>query len=256
MQLLLLLLLVVFAAAAASSSACNTLERPFTAFHPNHLNFPTLLRKYATNWSAPKLWTRHFLQHTLRNISFPQGSLQHVLNNSDHYIFTKISPTTGQLMTEPPHQSTFTPLSYTDHLPLFDSWHDPDKTQQSVAQFLIIGGNGSGLSFHTHLNGAWNALIAGEKQWFLFPPKLDTLTLDPMGFPSWWTDETTQGRQRFATTIQHRLHRPPVECIQEVGDVLFVPSGWAHMVISYGAINVAINAIHETRKKFTNHIDL
>jgi hypothetical protein len=211
---------------------------------------PAVLRGAAIHWTAIKEWSHEYLSQKLLNVSFAQGvGLDEIVSNPNHYIFVKIHSKTGRLILNTDDEDledSFTPLDDADSLsPLFDSWQ-----ARRVHRFLLIGGNGSGLSFHKHQYGAWNGLIRGKKRWFLYPPNVDTLAIDPDGYPSWWKDDTAEGRRQFATSIVPRLLQRPLECLQETGDVLFVPPLWSHMVINEGPLVAAVNAIHDRSNNF------
>ena len=234
-----------------AAKLCHTIATPSAkTFHPTHHDHPILLKGAATHWPAQTTWTASFLTTALHHVNFPHGNLSTILNNPNKYLFSKIHPHTGQLITDPPNQSTFLPLQHVDQLlPLFNGWYSNARSQQMVHHFLLVGGLHSGLAFHNHQHGAWNGLVLGQKEWFLFPPTIDTLSIDPTGaFPTWWTDNTAVGRRRFVESIVPRLNNNITICVQEKGDVLFVPNKWHHMVVNRGRINVGINAIHDTSR--------
>ncbi|CAK0834261.1 unnamed protein product [Prorocentrum cordatum] len=67
--------------------------------------------------------------------------------------------------------------------------------------------------------------LAGRKRWWLWPPA------------------------RAAMSRQHPARLPgapaaelagALEVVQEVGDILFVPSGWGHAVLNLGSYNVCV----------------
>ena len=91
----------------------------------------------------------------------------------------------------------------------------------SEAPGLYLGGNGSGNPFHYHAQ-TWNALVAGRKRWYLFPPNASFYSEQ---HPSEWLSNGRKGPDGAP---------PPLECEQAVGDVLFVPHLWGH-----GTVNLA-----------------
>ena len=69
-----------------------------------------------------------------------------------------------------------------------------------------------------------NVLFEGTKRWWLIPTKMwygptriDSLT-------NWY--------------VKHRHHVPwtPMECTQQAGDVLYVPTGWNHAIMNLEAV--------------------
>jgi hypothetical protein len=85
--------------------------------------------------------------------------------------------------------------------------------------WVMVGGPGSTSPLHTDVAGssAWNLLVTGRKRWHVVPPATSLeLGLLPAGMgtdPPWPGDATG-----------------PVRFTQEPGDVVVVPSGWAHEV--------------------------
>ena len=68
----------------------------------------------------------------------------------------------------------------------------------------------------------------------MYSPTIDTLAIDKNGFPSWWNNNTFQGRIEFQSmsTERLRLNILPIVCSQEKGDVMYVPALWHHMIIN------------------------
>lgn len=84
-----------------------------------------------------------------------------------------------------------------------------------VPQFYI-GGPGSGAPFHYHFD-AFNVLVWGEKRWFFKSPN----------------DGAEYSTVPVVDYIRFVLHKEqPIKCTQRAGDVMFVPSDWAHSVIN------------------------
>lgn len=92
---------------------------------------------------------------------------------------------------------------------------------------FYLGGPSTGAPWHFHFN-AVNALIHGEKQWFLQPPE--------HAFYS--TESPLEWVTRVATKSPEALYGPdhspppPMQCTQYSGDVIFAPAGWGHATIN------------------------
>ena len=99
---------------------------------------------------------------------------------------------------------------------------------------LSLGGDGTGLGFHTHAD-TWLGLAAGAKRWLLFEPG-HFPSHDPM-FPNRMLS-TGQLMQRWPGNISDAdaagSMRRPMECIQRVGDIMYLPAGWAHATENLG----------------------
>ena len=106
----------------------------------------------------------------------------------------------------------------------------------SPSIYMSVGGAGPGLSFHEHEQAA-ALLLHGRKRWFLtydrsdrglpYESLLGVHGYGPMGLGSmrgwyegWYRDNVAQWREHAW------------ECVQEVGDVMVVPSGLLHGVVN------------------------
>ena len=85
-----------------------------------------------------------------------------------------------------------------------------------LTQFYL-GPSGSGAPWHYHTT-AINTLAYGRKRWFLTPPELSQYSTQHPA--AWFEQEYAQADAK------------PLECIQEAGDLLVVPSMWGHATIN------------------------
>nr|KAG5708468.1 hypothetical protein BaRGS_026195 [Batillaria attramentaria] len=98
--------------------------------------------------------------------------------------------------------------------------------------YLSLGAAGSGLMFHQHTD-TLAGVVFGKKRWFLYP-----LTRNPPGgvyngllIMEWYK------RIYPNLTLQDR----PLECIQQAGELIYLPEGTYHATINVGdTIGVAI----------------
>ena len=67
-------------------------------------------------------------------------------------------------------------------------------------------------------SGAWNALVYGRKQWYLLPPPHAVYSID---HPLAWVKDSLPS-----------LSAHVLECVQEQGDVIYVPELWGHGVVN------------------------
>lgn len=101
--------------------------------------------------------------------------------------------------------------------------------------WLVIGPPRTGASFHCDpwQTSAWNALIQGHKRWTLFPPGVTPPGVD--GHDDFYSDDYSSPKPlrwhlEEGPVIESDLQ--PVEVIQGPGEIIFVPSGWWHMVLN------------------------
>jgi hypothetical protein len=80
---------------------------------------------------------------------------------------------------------------------------------------LLVGPEGSGAPAHFH-TGAVNALLFGRKRWFLYPPSA-----------AFWSKKAALPWLMDGDGIGE-----PIECVQQPGDIMFVPATWGHAVLN------------------------
>jgi histone arginine demethylase JMJD6 len=89
---------------------------------------------------------------------------------------------------------------------------------------IFIGPKGAVTPLHIDVWGThgWLSQLAGRKRWVLFPPEQRNLLYD------FKVEPDRPDLTRFPLFKQAR----PVECTVGPGETVFVPSGWAHWVVS------------------------
>jgi tetratricopeptide (TPR) repeat protein len=108
-----------------------------------------------------------------------------------------------------------------------------DEVQRREKALFYIGPAYSGVSFHQH-TAAWNALLFGYKRWFLLPP-------------FHFHGPTTIAMHEWASTWRERFGSALYECVQQPGEVLFVPQYWYHAVLNVSdCVGIAVEmGIHQ-----------
>jgi len=108
-----------------------------------------------------------------------------------------------------------------------------DEVQRREKALFYVGPAYSGVSFHQH-TAAWNALLFGYKRWFLLPP-------------FHFHGPTTITMREWASTWRERFGSALYECVQQPGEVLFVPQYWYHAVLNVSdCVGIAVEmGIHQ-----------
>lgn len=132
-----------------------------------------------------------------------------------------------------------------------------DAANESV---LSLGRSRTGLPFHSH-GESWLSLLRGHKLWLLIPP-------GPLPPPNGDTDGVWRHTDAFTLSLHDWLHtklrrrssgiesnsRAPMVCIQNEGDLMYVPAAWNHATINIGetlALAVQINRLRERVESFS-----
>ncbi|KAH8675639.1 F-box domain-containing protein [Xylariales sp. PMI_506] len=110
--------------------------------------------------------------------------------------------------------------------------------ERPAHRWLIVGPERSGSTFHKDPNGthAWNAVLEGSKYWLMFPPSVPQ---PPGVFVSEDSSEVTSPLSiaEYLLTF-HEQARKEAGCYEGIckaGEILFVPSGWWHLVVNLEA---------------------
>ncbi|XP_040829655.1 2-oxoglutarate and iron-dependent oxygenase JMJD4 isoform X1 [Ochotona curzoniae] len=87
-------------------------------------------------------------------------------------------------------------------------------------RFVYAGPTGTWSPFHADIfcSFSWSVNICGRKKWLLFPPGQEEALRD------------CHGGLPYDVTSMLQHCSPPLEIIQEAGEMVFVPSGWHHQV--------------------------
>ena len=104
--------------------------------------------------------------------------------------------------------------------------------------YLLLSAVGSGINFHQHTN-AFNALLAGKKLWFVAPPNL-TIPDYKLGPVRWYRKLVPPDPEASQEEFQGLRDKGLQMCIQNAGDLLYVPQHYWHATISL-AEGVAIS---------------
>ncbi|KAK2514020.1 Jmjd4 [Columba guinea] len=75
---------------------------------------------------------------------------------------------------------------------------------------------------------SWSANICGRKKWLLYPAGQEEYLKDRHGNLPF--DVTAPSLQDRSIYPRYDQSQPPVEIVQEAGEIVFIPSGWHHQV--------------------------
>ena len=99
---------------------------------------------------------------------------------------------------------------------------------EAAGEQFYLGPKDTGAQPHTHAH-AWNMMAYGRKLWYMWSPDKAFYTTVPT--------------RPFVDQVIRKLpaEERPMECIQEAGDFVYVPSGWGHAALNLeDSIGIAI----------------
>ena len=108
----------------------------------------------------------------------------------------------------------------------------PTRFEQRVhTDGACVAGDGQGLGFHTHAH-TWLGLIAGVKAWLLFEP--GAFPRGNLSFPNRMLGAERMLSQWAADGEGEEGAARPMLCFQHPGEILYLPTGWAHATLNLG----------------------
>lgn len=205
---------------------------------------PCVIHNLLRHWPAMKRWASvEWLMEQLKGVTCKVGSDDDgyaVRMLFEHFVAYMDDPEHGKKDDSPLYIFDSTLLDKTtlkhDYLVPYlfseDLLKYAGEERRPPHQWMCIGGPRSGTSIHVDPLGtsAWNALVCGHKRWALFPPgSVPEEVLKPKGVNSAarWFDVV------WPQTLEDSWkYEKPLYVEQGPGDVIFVPSGWWHVVIN------------------------
>ena len=197
------------------------------------LSRPVIMRGAARNWAWRMGWTKSKFQRqfsgrvfTTGNIPYPEifgtghenmtvaeyvrKSRQHELDSNAFkgtppYIFHEVQGMHDVLL-----------QNFTLFPPFLKAGKLIDTQNPRAVQFFL-GAAGSGAPIHFHCD-AWNVIAYGQKRWFLTPPHTAMFSNTPI--------------QEWLHASYEKLAENLTECVQDAGDIIYVPCEWAHAVLN------------------------
>lgn len=106
-----------------------------------------------------------------------------------------------------------------DMFPIPSLIADPEDSGGLDDIHFFLGRPSSGAPFHIHAD-AVNAVVKGSKRWFIYTPARTLYSRTPI---QEWIDKDYQSLAEESK---------PLECIQEAGDMVYVPLDWGHAVVN------------------------
>ncbi|KAK4628926.1 F-box protein [Fulvia fulva] len=209
---------------------------------------PFILTKPVKQWPVYNTWSTERLLEKYADVPFraeavdwPLRTYMEYMNNSRDesplYLFDRAFAKKMNLTV------TSKPSEEADYWP--PTTYGPDAfsvlgDQRPDHRWLIVGPDRSGSTFHKDPNAtsAWNAVLKGSKYWIMFPSS-PSLPPPPGVFVSEDQSEVTSPLSIAEWLLGfHAEARKTPGCKEGIcgeGEVLYVPSGWYHLVLNLEA---------------------
>eukprot|EP01045_Picozoa_sp_COSAG04_P013549 COSAG04_NODE_966_length_9138_cov_6.958624_2_plen_248_part_00 len=97
-----------------------------------------------------------------------------------------------------------------------------------IHSILSLGGTGTGVKFHSHTEN-WLAQVQGRKGWSLLPPASSGADMR-----SEWKEAS--GCALFGDGM---MPKPPLQCIVESGEAIYVPTNWHHATCNLSPLTLS-----------------
>nr|XP_031359996.1 2-oxoglutarate and iron-dependent oxygenase JMJD4 [Lonchura striata domestica] len=142
-----------------------------------------------------------------------------------------------------PEQDVYTTPVYFSSDWLNEYW---DAVAVDDFRFVYMGPKGSWTPFHADVfrSYSWSANICGRKRWLLYPAGQEEFLKDRHGNLPF--DVTAPDLRDKRIYPRYSQSQPPLEILQEAGEIVFIPSGWHHQVYNLEFYNF-LKVIAENR---------
>lgn len=205
-------------------------------FDSKYSNTPFILTAPVKLWLGYKEWTYASLVNKYGDVKFQAESVEwrlrdyvdYMENQTDEsplYLFDRafVEKTNGDI------KAGFTvPACFGKDFFEVLSDDRPDH------RWMILGPKRSGSTFHKDPNAtsAWNAVIQGKKYWVMFPPDSQPPGVFVSADQAEVTSPLSVAEWLFGF---HRIARASPGCVEGIcaaGEILYIPSGWWHLVVN------------------------
>ncbi|KAJ7331204.1 hypothetical protein OS493_019985 [Desmophyllum pertusum] len=185
----------------------------------------------AADWTDPMKWTKASLLKLYSRWSILSGTSEDIVRRGGNGDTQTSFNEYLDMMHEKKHNDepmyVFDRTFYNDSdLPLSIKVPEYFNIKDGVdSSIFFLGGSGSGVSFHKHAD-AWNGVIFGRKRWFLYPPQ----KTPPGGV--WPSFSQLDWINKVYPNLP--LKDKPLECVQEEGEILYLPESYYHGTVNIG----------------------
>ena len=194
---------------------------------------PVLIKKATTNWPLMEKWTKHYVEQEY-------GTYKCTVVSDGRPAYSKEKTTLNNYFSNLKNKSTLTLEPYHPNTkPLFFNdipFPNPFFGKYDVARYFFYHSiKHAGTLPHMHRD-AFNILKSGEKHWILHDASPTTCPNGNETMKQYLNDYHvgSHAKEWFANelkTLPKKVERV-YECIQESGDIVYIPNQFSHAVIN------------------------
>lgn len=216
---------------------------------------PVVIKGITESWKGYKRWNRESLLQNYAESKFRTGSgFKMKFKNYMSYINTQHEMQPLYLFDQNYPKRAPQLLADYEVPPYFpeDFFGIVGERDRPPYRWILVGPSGSGVPFHIDPRGtsAWNSVLHGKKRWAMYPPSVHPPGVGPHHKDYYNAPTAVKWYLKvFPTLSEQDL---PIECIQEEGDTIFVPSQWWHMVYNCGDKGDIVTAVTQNYASSAN----
>ncbi|XP_066271177.1 uncharacterized protein [Branchiostoma lanceolatum] len=202
-------------------------------FEEKYQNREPLLLKFsggAEDWTDTETWTRaglvgkygdHMAQYGYEDTINSNGGMGEEMIALKDYVHAHMDMVNASSV----DMAYVVDSKLPSYAELQDKIYPPEYLQyfQKPAGLLFLGRSGLGLGWHEH-GDAWNGVVFGEKHWYVY-----NRSVVPPGLH--WYQPADWAKYVYKLLPYHKR---PLECVQEAGDIVYIPQGFYHSAINMG----------------------
>eukprot|EP01127_Copromyxa_protea_P005331 TRINITY_DN15276_c0_g1_i1.p1 TRINITY_DN15276_c0_g1~~TRINITY_DN15276_c0_g1_i1.p1 ORF type:complete len:521 (+),score=75.88 TRINITY_DN15276_c0_g1_i1:27-1565(+) len=194
---------------------------------------PVIIAGISEQWEAPKYWNAKTLSERHKDVKWRCGSgWKMTIPGYMSYLKNRTDPLSLYLFDRRYHKiapEILQEYKIPDYFPE-DIFALAGPKKRPPYRWILIGPGGSTVPYHVDPQGtsAWNVVVKGKKRWGFYPPGHHPPAVGAYD-PDYYN---APSGIKWLLNVLPLLpaNQLPIECIQEEGDLLFVPSGWWHLV--------------------------
>ncbi|KAL0483448.1 hypothetical protein AKO1_014781 [Acrasis kona] len=215
-------------------------------------NKPVVITDVVTQWPAfkDKLWTREQLVKDHGDTKFYINAGMHMKLKDFFTYSSQVNEENPAYLFDPKFGEECPKLLQDYQVPKYfeEDFFSCLEAERPNYRWFLAGPAKSGATFHKDPNhtSAWNACVTGHKKWVMYPPHITPPGVYPSAdglevtapisivewFQNFYEDDRGDDDDEDGANQDGQNKDAPIEFIQRPGDLVYVPTGWWHIVLN------------------------